>query len=691
MPREYALQPFRPRVDLRIDYGAELNPQQLAAVTAPPGPALVIAGAGAGKTRTLIYRVAYLIEHGVPPDRILLLTFTNKAAREMMRRVAELLGDDLGGLWGGTFHAIGSRVLRIHGERIGWRRDFTILDRSDAEELVSACLGESADGAPAVRFPKAAVLCEMFSLAVNMRQPVARVIERQFRSFAPVAGPIEALGARYAERKRRTGVVDFDDLLELWLRLLREHSDICEQYQRRFQFLLVDEYQDTNQLQSEVVNLLAAGHHNIMAVGDDSQSIYSWRGANYQNILRFPEQHPGVRLYKIETNYRSTPEILEVANAAIAPNTRQYSKHLVPVRPSGPKPVLIVCPDGDAQAAFVVQRVLELHEEGTALDRMAVLYRSHFHALELQLALTRHNLPYTITSGIRFFEQAHIKDVAAYLRLVCNPRDELAFKRLARMLPGVGPKAADRLWGRLEACRGPSGGGSTRGEGAVGKEEDAASGAGVACVLQRIATQVPRKATVGWAQFTATVAQLEDPARRGAPGEMIRLIVEAVYAEYAQEAFVNARERLDDVEQLAAFAGQFQDLETFLTQLALLTNVDAESRDRSGSGDEEQLRLSTVHQAKGLEFDVVFLIMLGDGLFPSFRSLESQEGEEEERRLFYVAITRARRELYFSYPLVRTAGSRGGDFLQQPSRFLMEIPEALLDTWDLKMPGPPLE
>jgi len=225
----------------------------------------------------------------------------------------------------------------------------------------------------------------------------------------------------------------------------------------------------------------------------------------------------------------------------------------------------------------------------------------------------------------------------------------------------------------------------------VGKEEDAASGAGVACVLQRIATQVPRKATVGWAQFTATVAQLEDPARRGAPGEMIRLIVEAVYAEYAQEAFVNARERLDDVEQLAAFAGQFQDLETFLTQLALLTNVDAESRDRSGSGDEEQLRLSTVHQAKGLEFDVVFLIMLGDGLFPSFRSLESQEGEEEERRLFYVAITRARRELYFSYPLVRTAGSRGGDFLQQPSRFLMEIPEALLDTWDLKMPGPPLE
>src|SRR5437762_1041970 len=437
---------FDSLISLRIDYARELNPQQHAAVTALPGPALVIAGAGAGKTRTLIYRVAFLLEQGIPADRILLLTFTNKAAKEMMRRVADLLGGEIPALWGGTFHSVGNRILRRHADLLGYARDFTILDREDARELIAACLDEAGIDLKEKDFPKPDVLADLFSLAVNTERSVAQILEAQYGYFSVYAPEIEDVGRRYLERKRAGGVMDFDDLLVLWLKLLREHAEIRELYQRRFQFILVDEYQDTNKLQSELIDLLAARHHNVMVVGDDSQSIYSWRGANFQNILQFPKRYPEARIYKIETNYRSTPEILSLANAAIAANIHQFGKQLTTVRTSGVKPVLVPCVDAGQQAAFVGRRVLDLLEEGLNLNDMAVLYRSHFHALELQLELTRRNIPYGITSGARFFEQSHIKDVAAYLRLVFNPRDEPAFKRLARLLPGIGDKGADKLW-----------------------------------------------------------------------------------------------------------------------------------------------------------------------------------------------------------------------------------------------------
>lgn len=670
------LQRFKREVDLQINYAAELNPQQLAAVTAPPGPALVLAGAGAGKTRTLTYRVAWLIEQGVPPEKILLLTFTNKAAREMMRRVAELLGQQLDTLWGGTFHSVGNRVLRRHADRLGWKRDFTILDRDDAEDLLSACLGEAKIDVKATRFPKADVLMSIFSLAANTSRPIAQVLERQFKHFAGLTAQIEDLERRYTARKQANGVMDFDDLLVLWLRLLRDDAEVRDLYQRRFQFLLVDEYQDTNQLQCDLIDLLAGRHHNVMAVGDDSQSIYSWRGANFQNILRFTDRHPNATIYKIETNYRSTPEILALANAAIAANLNQHKKQLVAIRKSGPKPALVRCPEAATQAAFVAQRALELREEGVSLNDMAVLYRSHFHALELQLELTRRNIPFSITSGIRFFEQAHIKDVTAFLRLLCNPRDELAFKRLARMLPGIGPKAADKLWtrfiGQLPATS-PD---------AANSDEASGSPLVLAPALQAAAEMVPKKSAVPWAQFVATMAQLESPALRGRSAEMLRLIVEAVYEEYAEANFPNAPARLDDIEQLANYAAQFQSLEEFLTQLALLTNVEAEADSRQ-TEDDEKLRLSTIHQAKGLEFNVVFVIMLCEGLFPSARSVESPEAVEEERRLFYVAITRAKDELYLSYPMIRATAGAGGDYFQQPSRFLLELPAELVEEWNL--------
>lgn len=720
MSRDYVLQTARPAVELHIDYARELNPQQLAAVTAPPGPALVIAGAGAGKTRTLVYRVAYLLEHGVPPERILLLTFTNKAAREMMRRVTELLGQDLSRLWGGTFHSIGNRVLRRHAEALGYRRDFTILDREDARDLVGACLGGAEIDVKARRFPKADVLCDLFSLAVNTDQRMPQLLERQFPWFLPLASEIEALHKAYAERKRQGNGMDFDDLLVLWLRLLEQQPEVRAHYQRRFEYVLVDEYQDTNQLQSDLVDLLAAVHHNVMAVGDDSQSIYSWRGANFRNIMRFPDRHPGATLYRIEVNYRSTPEILTVANAAIAANVHQYEKRLAPVRPAGPKPIVVPCPDANAQAAFVAQRVRELHEKGIPLREMAVLYRSHFHALELQMELTQHQIPFSITSGIRFFEQAHVKDVAAYLRLVCNPRDELAFKRLVKMLPGIGPKAADRLWLGLRAQTTASGqvgvvaNSPLDGNQAVedaGEEADVTVPAAAAEVavaelwnpeaedappvlppfplataLQSLSPLVPKKTQTAWAQFTATISQLETGSTRSSPTAMIRLVLEAVYIDYLQVTYTNASSRLDDLEQLGSFAQRFASPEAFLAELALLTNVELEAESARAAAD-ERLRLSTIHQAKGLEFGVVFVIMLCDGLFPSTRSIEDAEGAEEERRLFYVAVTRAKDELYLSYPLFRAAGANTEGCYQSRSRFLSEIPPDLVDEWHLRLAG----
>src|SRR5687767_68252 len=446
-PREYVLQPFRAPVDFQIDYAKELNPQQLAAVTAPPGPSLVLAGAGAGKTRTLIYRVAFLLEQGIPPDRILLLTFTNKAAREMMRRVTDLLGSELADLWGGTFHSIGHRLLRRHAEQVGYKNNFTILDREDARDLVKACIGESEADTKAVRFPKPDVLQEVFSLAINTRTTVQEIVAQQYEHFAMLANEVATLEKKFQERKRAANVMDFDDLLVLWLELLKNTEELRERYQRKFQFLLVDEYQDTNKIQGELIDMLAARHQNVMVVGDDSQSIYSWRGANFQNILEFPKRYPSAQIYKIETNYRSTPEILMVANAAIKANVHQFAKELTPARQSGMKPVVVACQDSGQQAAFVAQRLLELRDEGAELNNIAVLYRSHFHALELQLELTRRNIPFSITSGMRFFEQAHLKDVAAYMKLVTNANDEMAFKRLVELLPGIGAKSADKLWG----------------------------------------------------------------------------------------------------------------------------------------------------------------------------------------------------------------------------------------------------
>ena len=671
MSHEYVLKPFTPEIRLNIDYPRELNEQQLAAVTAPPGPALVIAGAGSGKTRTLTYRVAYLLEQGIPPDRILLLTFTNKAAAEMMRRVSDLLGHELRSLWGGTFHSIGARILRLHADALGYQKDFTILDRDDAKDLIKACMADAKIDKKDKHFPKPDVLNEIFSLAANTHKTIKELVDGQFSYFSQFAAKIADQQKRYTARKRATNGMDFDDLLALWLKLLQEHADIREHYQRRFQFILVDEYQDTNKLQGDLIDLLAARHHNVTVVGDDAQSIYAWRGANFANILDFPKRYPGAKVFKIETNYRSTPEILNVANAAIAANVNQFAKELAPARKSGVKPALVQCDHARQQAEFIAQRVMDLHEEGTSLDQIAVLYRAHFHSVELQMELKMRNIPFSITSGVRFFEQAHIKDATAYLKFVANPKDEVSFKRLVQLIPGIGGKGAEKLFHSFTAKMADGG---LKMEGNIQHP--------IAAALQTCVKVVPKKAAVAWAQFVATISQLEDESTRRNAAKMLRLVMDAGYDDYLKETYDNYERRLDEIQQLAEFAFQFGTVEEFLTQLALLTNVEAEEDPQD---DTEKIKLSTIHQAKGLEFEVVFVIMLCDGLFPSARSTESNDGEEEERRLFYVSITRAKNELYLCYPNIRGGfGASDVDTYQSPSRFLSEIPKGLLNEWNLR-------
>lgn len=664
MSREYTLQRAPAATTIQIDYAAELNPQQYAAVTAPPGPLLVIAGAGSGKTRTLTYRVAYLLENGVDPRNILLLTFTNKAARQMLDRVASLLPVDASGLWGGTFHSIGNRMLRRHGRALGYSSGFTIMDREDQKDLLNAVVAGAGIDPKEMRFPKGDVLADIFSFVVNTERPIEELLAEKFPYFLPLLEQIKEVQARYERRKKSTNSLDFDDLLEKTLRMLKEHEEIAAFYRRQFQFILVDEYQDTNKIQADFIDLLAAEHQNVMVVGDDAQSIYSWRGANFQNILEFPKRYPQAQVFKIELNYRSVPEILEVANAAIAQNVRQFRKNLSAVRLTKDlRPALVALNTGSEQAQFVAQRVLELRDEGVDLNEIAVLYRAHYHAVELQLELSRRGIPYQITSGIRFFEQAHIKDVAAFIRFVANPHDEVAFKRMVRLLPGIGGKSADILWSKWE---------QTLNENAV-----------ITSWNDRMAGMpASARAKKSWQQLLDTLDEIAPNGEPIAPSEMITAIVAAIYDDYAKANFANYELRKEDLNQLAAFARQFKDANEFLSQLALISNVDAEPA-VAQPNEQEALNLSSVHQAKGLEFHTVFVIWLTDGMFPSSRSLETAEAIEEERRLFYVAITRAKDELYLTYPHMRLNAGYG-DMFQRPSRFLKEIPSQLLEDWNVR-------
>jgi DNA helicase-2/ATP-dependent DNA helicase PcrA len=662
----------------KIDFAAELNEQQYAAVTAAPGPALVIAGAGSGKTRTLVYRVAYLLENGVLPQNILLLTFTNKAAREMLERVSNLIPNDIAGLWGGTFHSIGNRLLRKHAKAAGLSTGFSIMDREDQETLLDGVIVTAAGGKDA-RLPKGAVVGDLLSYALNTGLSIEDVCLQKYPYLLEFADVIAKAGRVYDERKRAANCVDFDDLLAKPLRLLREDAGIAEHYQRQFQFILVDEYQDTNHLQADFIEVLAARNRNVMVVGDDAQAIYSWRGADFKNILGFPQRYPEAKVYKIETNYRSIPEILEVANAAIAGNVHQFRKELVSMRKGSNKPGLVPVPDSTQQAIFVAQRILDLQGEGIDLREIAVLYRAHFHSMEIQMELTRHGIPFEITSGLRFFEQAHVKDVAAFLKFAVNPRDEVAFKRMVRLLAGVGARSAEQLWEQTSA--------------AVPKRiEDIVPPVPGAPPIDPpppfsfreilLPLKVPARSRRAWEQLAHTLEEIAPGGVPGHPAEMLKSINEAIYDDYARAKFPNYELRREDLNTLINYARQFETAYDFLDQLALMTNLDSEAT--AASDDDEKVTLSSVHQAKGLEWKAVFVVWLTDGMFPSNRSLESEPAIEEERRLLYVAITRAKDELYLTFPYMRLNAGYG-ERMQRPSRFLAEIPPELLEDWNVSM------
>src|SRR5436305_1543543 len=475
----------------------------------------------------------------------------------MLDRVASVLPIDASGIWGGTFHSVGNRILRRHGSAIGYNSGFSIMDREDQKELINTVVASAGIDPKEIRFHKGDVLWYIFRFVMNTETPMEELLAEKFPYFIPLLDKIKDVQSRYETKKKATNSIDFDDLLQKTLTMLQQHEGIAQFYCRQFQFILVDEYQDTNKIQADLIDLLAQEHRNVMVVGDDAQSIYSWRGANFQNILEFPKRYPDAKVFKIEMNYRSVPEILGVANAG----------------------------------------------------------------------------------------------------------DEVAFKRMAKLLPGIGNRSADNLWNGWDR--------SLNQQGEITSWSE-----------RLLPMNVSTKSKKHWTQLANTLDEIAPGGQPNPPSEMITSVMDAIYDDYAKVNFTNYELRKEDLNQLAAFGRQFKDLNEFLSQLALISNVDAEVAPNQ-TADREAVNLSTVHQAKGLEFHTVFVIWLTDGMFPSSRSMEQRKDLEEERRLFYVAITRAKDELYLSYPHMRLTGGYG-DVFQRPSRFLKEIPNKLVEDWDVK-------
>jgi DNA helicase II / ATP-dependent DNA helicase PcrA len=669
MARDYQIQRKSAASKSGIDYRKELNDEQYNAVSSPDGRALVIAGAGSGKTRTLTYRVAWLLDHEVEARNILLLTFTNKAAKEMISRVRELVSQDTSDLWAGTFHSIGSRILRRHAEEFGFTKSFTILDRDDQKSMMNSVVAACDINTKKNKFPKADVLAAMFSLVVNTGQALEDIVIERYPYFEDWLIELAQVMEAYIAKKEKTNSMDFDDLLVRTVALLKSRPDLLALYQKKFRHILVDEFQDTNHVQCELIELLEGEKNSLMVVGDDAQSIYSWRGADMANILDFPEKKPGSRQFTIETNYRSVPEILDLSNVAIRANKERFEKNLKASRRGGEmKPALVSVDDPTMQAEFVGQRILELQNEGVELDEIAILYRAHFQSMEVQMEMTLRGIPFAITSGLRFFEQAHIKDVSAFLRFVTNRRDEVAFKRLVQLLPGIGPGSADKMWGAWYQS------------GWAEKAELPTRFSDICATIK-----VPKKAEADWQQIGFI---LDEMTRNGAfarPSDMIYSVLEGMYDDYLKSTFDNYEQRKNDVDKLLEYGTTFDDVLVFLEQLSLMSNTDGDpAAKKKEVTDGPQVTMSSIHQAKGLEWKVVFLIWLAEGQFPNGRVLESEDDSmlEEERRLFYVAITRAKDQLYLLYPMINPK-SYTGDIMQQPSRFLNDFPIDMIEEWNV--------
>lgn len=628
---------------MRVDYEKDLNPEQHRAVMHGDGPALVLAGAGTGKTRVVTYRVARLLETGIKPENILLLTFTNKAAKEMMTRAQRLIGINISGLFGGTFHHAANLILRRHCAEAGYKQGFSILDREDCRELFDSCIGEVFGKKNAL--PKGAVFCEISGLVKNTGTSEADVVLERFPHFSHMLEEIERIVAIYEKRKLALNLADFDDLLLKWKKLFQENDRIRQHYSQRFRYLLVDEYQDTNKLQADIIDLMTGTAGNLMVVGDDAQSIYSFRGANFENILNFPEKYKGAPVFTLTTNYRSTPDILYLANRILSNNRKQFHKELRSVLNEGQPPGIAALRDSYQEAEFVSSAIAGLIAEGRPPETLAVLYRSHYQSMQTQMEFQRRGISFEVRSGLKFFETAHIKDVLAYLRVLMNPFDEISWKRVLRLIQGIGAVTAGKLWERMRASGSPLE------------------------FLPGAFKVVPKKSTGAFSLLVDAFGELADGKYYSAPSAAVEYVLRHGYEDHLYRNYPNAQTRIEDILQLARFALKYDSLENFLGDLALQT---AEDSDKEGDGERGRVVLSTIHQAKGLEWDAVFIIGMSDGRFPSAKSLRNED-EEEERRLFYVGATRARETLYLSYPVSSEDWNANG-FLK-PSRFLDELPK----------------
>ena len=640
-----------------IDFVKELNAEQLKVVQNGDGPCLVLAGAGSGKTRAITYRVAYLLEKGVDPNNILLVTFTNKAATEMIDRVQALTNGEICLPWSGTYHHIAYRILKQDASFLGYKNNFSVLDSQDSLEIFKLCLKQEGIDRKEKRFPSAKVIQAIASYARNAEMSLEEVLKMKYPDWLDITDKISRIVNNYADRKRTANVMDFDDLLINLYLLLLKSDQVREKFSRQFQYILVDEYQDTNKIQASIIKLLAMCHRNILAVGDDAQSIYSFRAADIKNILNFEKEYADAKIFKLETNYRSTPDILDVANTVIANNINQYEKDLKSILNNFTKPEIRAFADSREEADFVADRISELYDEGVPLHKLAVLFRAAFHSQALEVELTKRGIDYDYRGGIRFFERAHIKGVLAYLRIFNNVEDAAAWQRVLGMQVGIGPASASKI---IEIIRAEN--------------------------IENVSENLSAKARLGWNDFMQTWQLMNKEAIKN-PSALIQAVIQSKYSDYLENEYPDYRERLQDLNQLAVFAEQQTDLDKFLAEATLQESFSS-VKNENKQKNKEKLVLSTIHQAKGLEWEGVFVINMCAGQFPSDRANREDNGLEEERRLFYVAITRAQKYLYFTYPLVggfngymqgpvrhaSLQGVAGG-----PSTFLDEIDKALVD------------
>ncbi len=656
--KQYNLKQVDIPISTRIDYKKELNPQQLEVVTHADGPCLVLAGAGSGKTRTLVYRVAYLLEHGVDPRHILLVTFTNRAAHQMRDRIETLLKVKPKDIFWGTFHHIGNRSLRMYGEHIGIKNDFGILDEEDSATILKAVIRSLRISHDSRIFPKPRVLQSIISYARNSKEKLEDVLDRRCPDFLQFTSDIHHIWGRYTAKKKESNNLDYDDLLSEWLRLLTQSQEARQKQSGLFRYILVDEYQDTNRLQFEIIKILSGFHKNILVVGDDAQSIYSFRAANIRNILDFPEEFPGAKIFKLEINYRSTPQILGLANESINHNIRQYPKRLKASLPDGETPAYVRVGDLNSQAALICQRVLELYGQGMPLGNIAVLFRAHYQSAELEMELIKRNISYVLRGGMKFFEQAHIKDALSYVRIAHNPFDEVSWMRALGLHQGIGLVYADKIYQKFAADV---------------KELSGLFGG-------KDWEFLPKRPAAGFSSFCRIMRHISEDKFQGKADKMIEVILKDGYYNYCIANFENSKDRLDDLEELINFAHTYRSIRQFLADACLGEGFKGETVIQPHKQMQEQLVLSTIHQAKGLEWDVVFLIGLVDNQFPHPKSEDDPNQLEEERRLFYVASTRAKKQLYLVQPMTRYDYNYG-TVISRPSLFLTELDPGCYEEW----------